>query len=89
MTQFRPLISSDQEKLWHWLHIALWDPPPAGFRPKSVLDEPHVRIYAEEWGREGDVGVVAIDEGLISVLVGCVFFLRTSDWRTSTTERLS
>jgi len=60
---FRKLEPSDQDKLWHWLHIALWDPPPAGLRPRGVLDLPGVRIYAENWGRPTDVGVVAIVDG--------------------------
>ena len=64
MIAFRPLGSADQERLWHWLHIALWDPPPAPPRPREVLDSPGVRIYAEGWGRAGDVGVVAQVEGL-------------------------
>ena len=54
----RPLASSDQQALWNWLHLALWDPPPAPLRPREVLDHPAVSIYAREWGREGDVGVV-------------------------------
>jgi GNAT superfamily N-acetyltransferase len=57
--QFRPLRASDQDKLWHWLHVALWDPPPAGLRPIEVLQVPGVRIYAENWGKPSDVGVVA------------------------------
>jgi len=61
--RFRPLVAEDQAKLWHWLHIALWDPPPAGLRPIEVLQNPGVRIYAEHWGRETDVGVVAQVEG--------------------------
>jgi len=56
---FRPLVRADQDKLWHWLHVALWDPPPAGLRPVEILQNPGVRIYAEDWGRESDVGVVA------------------------------
>ena len=56
---FRPLRARDQAQLWEWLHIALWDPPPAGLRPREVLRHPHVRIYAEQWGRPSDVGVVA------------------------------
>lgn len=59
MLQFRPLGINDQDKLWHWLHVALWDPPPAGLRPIDVLQAPGVRIYAEHWGRSSDVGVVA------------------------------
>lgn len=60
---FRPLETSDQDRLWHWLHVALWDPPPAGLRPIDVLPTPGVRIYAENWGRPSDVGVVAQVDG--------------------------
>jgi len=60
--RIRPLTPADQSQLWELLHVALWDPPPAGLRPRTVLDHPDVRIYAENWGRKGDVGVVAEDE---------------------------
>jgi ribosomal protein S18 acetylase RimI-like enzyme len=56
---FRPLVATDQDRLWNWFHIALWDPPPAGLRPIEVLQSPGVRIYAEKWGQPSDVGVVA------------------------------
>lgn len=61
--RFRPLAAHDQDALWHWLHIALWDPPPAGPRPLEVLQHPGVRLYAEGWGRPSDVGVVAVVDG--------------------------
>lgn len=61
--QFRPLTADDQQKLWHWLHVALWDPPPAGLRPIEVLQHPAVRIYAEDLGKPSDVGVVAQVDG--------------------------
>lgn len=63
MLSFRPLVATDQAALWDWLHIALWDPPPAGLRPREVLNNPGVRIYAEEWGRTGDLGAVAVVDG--------------------------
>jgi ribosomal protein S18 acetylase RimI-like enzyme len=59
MLTFRELTPADQSRLWNWLHVSLWDPPPAGLRPREVLDLPPVRIYAEDWGKPGDVGVVA------------------------------
>ena len=59
----RPLGTGDQSALWDWLHVALWDPPPAPPRPREVLDHPGVSIYAEGWGREGDVGVVGEVDG--------------------------
>ena len=63
MLTFRPLVPADQAMLWHWLHVALWDPPPAGPRPIEVLQQPGVRIYAEGWGSSTDVGVVAVVAG--------------------------
>jgi ribosomal protein S18 acetylase RimI-like enzyme len=61
---FRSLEPKDQDKLWHWLHVALWDPPPAALRPMEVLQAPGVRIYAEDWGRPSDIGVVAQVNGV-------------------------
>jgi ribosomal protein S18 acetylase RimI-like enzyme len=62
--RFRPLTARDQSQLWNWLHIALWDPPPAGLRPIEVLQAAGVRIYAEDWGRPTDVGIVAQVDGV-------------------------
>ena len=61
--EFRTLEPTDQSTLWEWLHIALWDPPPAQLRPIEILQEPGVRIYAEDWGRRDDLGVVAVVDG--------------------------
>ncbi len=63
MFSTRPLVARDQPQLWEWLHIALWDPPPAPLRPRDVLAHPGVCIYAEAWGRTGDVGVVGQVDG--------------------------
>lgn len=64
MLSFRDLTADDQGRLWHWLHVALWDPPPAPPRPLEVLQAPGARIYAEAWGQASDVGVVAVVDGL-------------------------
>ncbi len=61
---FRSLGPADQDMLWHWLHVALWDPPPAALRPIEMLQHPGVRIYAEAWGKPTDVGVVAQVNGV-------------------------
>ena len=61
--RFRPLVAADQSFLWDVFHVALWDPPPAPLRPRSLLQHPDVRIYAEDWGRAGDIGVVAEVDG--------------------------
>ena len=61
--RLRPLVAADQSFLWDIFHVALWDPPPGPLRPRSLLQHPDVRIYAEDWGRAGDVGVVAEVDG--------------------------
>jgi ribosomal protein S18 acetylase RimI-like enzyme len=58
----RALVAADQRLLWDLLHVALWDPPPAPLRPRAILDHPEVLIYAEGWGRPGDVGVVGVND---------------------------
>lgn len=63
MLTLRPLLPADQAALWNWLHIALWDPPPAPLRPIEVLQNPAVRLYAEGWGQPGDIGLVAVRDG--------------------------
>ena len=66
--QTRPLEPRDQDVLWELLHIALWDPPPAPLRPRAVLELPEVRIYAEDWGKPGDVGLVGeIEPGATAI----------------------
>ncbi|MEN8821368.1 MAG: GNAT family N-acetyltransferase [Abyssibacter sp.] len=65
-TQLRPIQPEDQAQLWDWLHVALWDPPPAGPRPRHVLRHPEIRIYAEAWGRPGDLGQVLVVNGRAS-----------------------
>jgi len=64
MLNFRPLVAADQDSLWRWLHIALWDPPPAPLRPVEVLQADGVRIYADDWGRASDIGIVAVVDGV-------------------------
>lgn len=62
----RPIVPADQAVLWDLLHVALWDPPPAGLRPREILRHPGVRIYAEDWGRPGDVGVIGEIDGEVA-----------------------
>jgi hypothetical protein len=64
MLRFRTLEREDQARLWDWLHIALWDPPPAPLRPRELLQSPHVRICAETWGQPGDFGKELMLAGL-------------------------
>ena len=69
--RIRPLTAADQALLWEWLHVSLWDPPPAPPRPREVLLAPGVRIYAEDWGRPGDLGVVGDIDGEPAPIGAC------------------
>jgi len=66
--RLRPLSTADQQVLWDLLHVALWDPPPAGLRPREILQNPAVRIYAEVTGAcwmrliKGGAGLGYVDD---------------------------
>jgi ribosomal protein S18 acetylase RimI-like enzyme len=62
----RPMVPADQDVLWDLLHVALWDPPPAGLRPRAILESAGVQIYAQEWGRPTDVGVIGTIDGEVA-----------------------
>ena len=57
----RPLTAADQEFLWEAFHIALWKPESPFRQPRAWLDKPHIARYVENWGREGDLGLVALE----------------------------
>jgi ribosomal protein S18 acetylase RimI-like enzyme len=57
----RQVEPSDQAILWEILYEALWDPPGAPRRPRSVLANPHITIYVQDWGsRATDLGFFAV-----------------------------
>lgn len=57
----RPIEAGDQAFLWEMLYLALWDAPDEPRRPRSVLDDPRIRRLVEAWGREEDLGLMALD----------------------------
>lgn len=60
----REVEAADQPILWDLLYEALWDPPTSPKRPKSVLSNPHVAAYVQDWGSNGtDLGFLAIAPG--------------------------
>ena len=57
----RQLSHTDQqflrEMLYQSLHVPEGDPP----FPRDVVNRPEIERYARAWGRDGDMGFVAID----------------------------
>jgi len=64
----REVAATDQPILWDLLYEALWDPPTGPRRPKSVLANPYIAAYVENWGSNvNDLGFLAISpEGSVA-----------------------
>jgi ribosomal protein S18 acetylase RimI-like enzyme len=64
----REVEAADQPILWDLLYEALWDPPTSPRRPRSVLSNPHIAAYVQDWGSNGtDLGFLAISrEGSVA-----------------------
>lgn len=59
----REIEAADQPILWDVLYEALWDPPTSPRRPRSVLENPYVAAYVQDWGsNETDLGFLAISQ---------------------------
>ncbi len=62
MITYRPLNVEDEPFLWEMLYQAVFIPdglPPA---PRDIIDQAEIRCYVEAWGREGDMGWLALDD---------------------------
>ncbi len=64
----REVEAGDQPILSDLLYEALWDPPTSPRRPKSVLSNPHIAAYVQDWGSNATgLGFLAIShEGSIA-----------------------
>lgn len=61
---FRPLLAGDRALLREMTYQAIFVPPGFEPPPRSLLDEPEIRRYTDEWGaRPGDLGLVALADG--------------------------
>jgi ribosomal protein S18 acetylase RimI-like enzyme len=58
----RPASPADQEFLWEMLYQSLHVPEGGVPFSRDILSRPEIRRYVEDWGRNGDLGVVAVDQ---------------------------
>jgi hypothetical protein len=58
----RPLAKADQPFLREMLHQAVSVPEGAEPLPRTLLSLPEIRRYAEDRGKRGDMGFIALDE---------------------------
>jgi ribosomal protein S18 acetylase RimI-like enzyme len=62
VTAFRAITASDQPVLWELLYEALFVPPGQAPFPREIVHGQELSRYAEDWGGEGDLGLLAVDE---------------------------
>ena len=69
-------LSADDVELVRWaLYTALaWDPARTLPPPAFTLEHPEARRYHEDWGRRGDLGVVATEHGEVVGVASCRLF---------------
>lgn len=59
---YRSLFQGDQQILWEMLYQAIFIPAGKEPPPRDVIFRPQLALYVEDWGRPGDLGVLAQDE---------------------------
>lgn len=59
----RQLSPSDQQFLWEMLYQSLHVPEGGPPFPRDVISRPEIAKYVRAWGRDGDLGFVAVDAG--------------------------
>lgn len=71
----RPIIEQDVPFLWDMLYESLYVPKGKDPFSRNVIKEPFLSKYVEDWGREGDLGYIAVnDEGLSLGSITARFF---------------
>jgi len=57
----RPVIEQDVPFLWEMLYASIYVPKGQAPMSRDVLSDPLISKYVEGWGREGDLGFIAVD----------------------------
>lgn len=58
----RMAMPEDEPFLWEMLYESLYVPEGEEPFSRDILEEPFMRKYAADWGREGDLGYIAVNE---------------------------
>jgi ribosomal protein S18 acetylase RimI-like enzyme len=73
--RLRPATADDLEYVKWALYTAFaWKPERQRYSPELVLDRPDAARYYRDWGRPGDLGVVAHVDGDLAGLAFCRLF---------------
>ncbi|MBN1181006.1 MAG: GNAT family N-acetyltransferase [Bacteroidales bacterium] len=70
---FRPIETEDYPFLREVLYQAIFIPPGVEPYDRSIIDLPEISKYIDDWGREGDFGLILFDENPIGAIWGRLF----------------
>ena len=70
--EIRPLTADDESVIWEMLYLALQGADTV-LPPPEIVRQPEYARYAEQWGRAGDRGFLALDKSDHGTL-GAVWF---------------
>lgn len=59
---FCELTKEDQQFLWDMLYLAIYVHKGKEPYPREIVKVPEIALYASNWGRKHDYGLVAIDQ---------------------------
>ncbi|MEC0092332.1 GNAT family N-acetyltransferase [Paenibacillus macquariensis] len=57
----RPIVEQDMPFLWDMLYESLYVPEGQKAFSREVIKEPLIAKYLDNWGREGDMGYIAVN----------------------------
>lgn len=57
----RRVEGTDQPFLWQALYLSLHVPTRCKPFPREVINQPEISRYVDRWGRDGDLGFIALD----------------------------
>ncbi|REK19424.1 MAG: GNAT family N-acetyltransferase [Planctomycetota bacterium] len=57
--RIRRLTQADEPLLWEAVYHAIYVPQGQSPPPKTIIDDPNVARYVNDWGRSGDMGFAA------------------------------
>jgi GNAT superfamily N-acetyltransferase len=57
----RPVEDGDEPALWEMLYHAIHVPPGSERPPRDVVRRPELARYVQDWGRDGDMGYLAVE----------------------------
>jgi ribosomal protein S18 acetylase RimI-like enzyme len=61
--RIRALGEADAPLLWLYVRLSIFVRPGEPATPPAAVERPEIARYVEQWGRYGDDGVLAVDDG--------------------------